>query len=198
MTKSTAAIRTVNVTRTFRQARESEIVAGLNWYREAHEFAHDVAADTGRSPTTVAAVTAAVSPRLSWPQNKRLAERLVRTNDTSRGYLGSGLARARRLLDGEDVYDVLVTDKILNFYESIVTHGAMGICIDRHAFDVATGVRHADAARPAINRSRYAAASEAYRRASRIASAEIGFTIPAAQLQAITWVTWKRLNNIAA
>lgn len=198
MTKSTAAIRTVNVTRVFRQARESELAGGFNWYREAHEFAHELSGHTPYSPKTAAGVIAAVSPRLSWNANKRLAERILTTGDTSSGYLGAGLDRARRLLDGADPYDVLTSDKIRNFYESIVTHGAMGICIDRHAFDVASGVRHTDLGRPAINRGRYRACSDVYGRAAKILSAETGWSLPPAHVQAVTWLTWKRLHNITA
>lgn len=200
MTKSTAAIRTVNVTRMYRESTADERVEGLLWYPRAFLFAEQLAHETGHAVHTAAAVIAAVSPRLSWDLNQRLAARILRTGDTSSGYLSTGLERARRLLDGERPFDVLRSHKILNFYVSISSAGAEGVCIDRHAFDVATGVRHEEATRPGISVGRYEACSQAYRNAARRLRSEFGNpSLTAAEVQATTWVTWRnRLKETAA
>lgn len=191
MTKPKPAIRTVNITRLYRQATEAERREGLLWYPNAHLFAQHLAHETGHAVSSVAGIIAAVSPRLGWDINQRLAARIIRTGDTSSGYLGAGLLRARRLLDGESPFDVLRTRKILNFYVSILTAGADGVCIDRHAYDVATGVRHTEETRPGITPGRYDAAADKYRRAARILSRELDTQLTPAEVQATTWVAWR-------
>lgn len=200
MTKSTAAIRTVNVTRLFRQASDAELEAGLRWYPEAHVFAADLAEQSGHPVSTAAAIVAAVSPRLGWDHNKRLAERIILTGDASSGYLGSGLRRAQRLLDGERPFDVLTSRKILNFYVSILSAGGEGVCVDRHAYDVATNTRHdVEAERPGITPARYDRVAQCYRNAAHILRRETGIdTLTAAEVQAVTWVTWRNRIRKAA
>ena len=192
MTKSTSAIRTVNVTRVFRSATSAELDEGLAWYPKAHDFAATIAHEVGHSVSTAAAVVAAVSPRMGWDQNRRLAERILRTGDTSSGYLGAGLQRARRLLDGDRPFDVLQSRKVLNFYVSILTAGADGVCVDRHAFDVATNTRHGEDDRPGIHPQRYDRVAQCYRNAARILRKETGIqNLSAAEVQATTWVAWR-------
>lgn len=195
MTKPKGIVRTVNITRLFRQVSVAELTEGLHWYDAAHRAACEIGSEYDRPAHVVAGVIAATSPKNPWPRNLELAERIVATNDTSHGYLGLGLGYARRMLDGEDPLDVLHGMKTKNFYRSIVSQGVDGVCIDRHAWDVAVGIRHTELGRPGISVGRYRAAAEAYRRASVILTSE-GYNVAPAQVQAVTWVAWKNLHKI--
>jgi hypothetical protein len=52
--------------------------AGTDWYKEAREFVARCAARYCRTPETVAALVAVLSPATAWEVNKRQAEALLR------------------------------------------------------------------------------------------------------------------------
>lgn len=56
------------------------IAKGKKWFPEAHKFNENLAKRSGLSVEQVTAITALVSPRTAWPQNKRLAERVALTH----------------------------------------------------------------------------------------------------------------------
>lgn len=183
---------TRNVTRVFRTATPAQIAAGLDWYADAHRVAGALATRYGVTLEVSAGVIAALSPLNSWGANVNLATRFLDAGGLTSGYLGDGLRKAARILAGEHVEDVLTSPKVAAFYAGIVTNGATDIvCVDRHAMDIADNERRTDGTRPKITGKRYAAYAETYQRAARIISREIGETISAAQIQAITWKTWR-------
>lgn len=180
-----------NITRLFRTATTAQIVAGTEWYADAHAFATKLA-DTYNVPLTVAAgVLAAVSPLQSWGANKALAERIVAAGGLDSGYLTVGLDKAKRILKGADVLTVLNGEKISNFYLSIVSQGAEGVCIDRHSWSLSVNHRYAEGNIPSLKGKRYAAAADAHRRAAVILSKEYGIPLSAAQIQAVCWTLWR-------
>jgi len=195
MTKPKGVVRTVNITRLFRQVSTTELDEGLDWYTSAWNECNLLAEQHAVPASVAAGVIAATSPKNPWPRNVALAARILETGDTSSGYLGVGLRYSQRMLDGEDPLAVLQGMKTRNFYRSIVSGGVDGICIDRHAWDVAVGIRHTELGRPAISSGRYKAAAEAYRRAATILNGE-GYLVSAAQVQAVTWVAWKNRHGI--
>lgn len=182
---------TRRITALFRTATAEQIDAGAQWYADAHELAVTMAYAHGVTVSQAAGVIAAVSPLNSWGNNINLANRLIAAGGLTSGYLKLGLGKAQRILDGEDPVTVLNGDKIVNFYRSIVTAGADGVTVDRHAFSLAVGVRFEDGSMPSIGHKRYADTADCYRRAARILSAEYGRTISAAQVQAVTWKLWR-------
>lgn len=185
------------MTRAFRQATEEQLHAGLNWYADVHQTAIAIAIESRSTLQAVCGVMAAVSPRLSWPQNLRLA-RSICNGEADRGYLEMGLTKARDILAGADPMERLGGMKTRNFYASIYTAGEHGVVIDRHAFDVARGVRHErEEDRPGIGRGRYGQAATAYVRATDILSREFGPLTPA-QVQAVTWESWRERHNVSA
>lgn len=184
-------------------ATDDQMAEGMAWYVEAYWTAYRFAQAYGVTLEQSAGVIAATSPNNSWVCNLMVAERILSTGDTSRGYLKIGLAKARRILDGESPEDVLTSKdafKVLNFYRGIVSAGQDGICIDRHAWDVYTGIRHADIKgrtnadmplRPRVAGKRYLTVAEAYVEAARILSERTGRDITACMVQSVTWVTWR-------
>lgn len=185
-------VRTVNVTRLFRTATTAERAAGARWYGEALELAEDLAYMASVPVSTAVGVIAATSPLNNWQGNVKLAKRILSTGDTSRGYLTVGLNKARAILDGADPLEILTSQKVGNFYRAIVSAGVDGVCIDRHAYDIAVNRRHTDATRPGVSGKRYDTVAECYRKAAVILSKGEGNVYSAAQVQATTWTLWRR------
>jgi hypothetical protein len=188
-------------------ATPEQLAAGSDWYSEAYATAERFAAAYGVTLEVAAGVIAATSPNNSWVSNVGVAERILFHRSaayTYRGYLGTGLAKARRILDGEDPETVLASAtyyKVLNFYRGIITRGRDGVCVDRHAYDVATGTRHTDEKhrasevtplRPKVSGKRYVEAAQAYESAAAILSEREGRHISGCEVQAVTWVVWRR------
>lgn len=180
---------TRNITAVFRGADDRHVNTGLAWYATAHTVAQRVALATGHSTEIAVGVIAATSPRMGWGPNVRLAHRILSTGDTSQGYLKNGLASARRILDGADPLEVLRSRKVSNFYRAIISRGADGIVIDRHALDIAHNQR-VEGDRPSPTERQYDAIAEYYRRAAD-ALARDGWAISPAQVQAVTWLAWR-------
>ncbi len=174
---------------------------GLNWYAEAYETAVRFAQAYGHSVEVSAGVIAATSPNNSWRANVKLAERILKTGDTSRGYFRVGLAKCERILNGEDPEIVLTSKtyfKVTNFYRGILSRGTQGVCVDRHAWDIYTGTRHTEdksvglPIRPQVAGKRYADAVAAYEQAAREISAQEGIELSGCEVQAVTWIVWRR------
>lgn len=169
----------------------ADVMAGIEWYGEARDIAGILAERYGVTVAQAAGVIAATSPLNSWGANVQLAERILATRDFTSGYIRLGLGKCERILAGEDIATVLNGAKITNFWESIMSAGESGVCIDRHAFDIAVGVRHTDETRPGIGVRLYAACAEAYVQAAEMVSRE-GVTFTPAEVQSVTWVEWRK------
>jgi hypothetical protein len=183
---------TRNITRLFRQATVDEIVVHASWYGEARNIAETFAERFETTPEIAAGVIAATSPLNSWGANVRLAERILEAGGLTSGYLSTGLAKATRILNGEDVETVLNGLKTVNFYRSIISGGIEGVCIDRHAWSLAVNVRYAEGNIPSLTGKRYGLAVTAYENAARILSKEYGIQLTAAMVQSVTWMLWRR------
>lgn len=181
---------TRHITAVFRSATPDQIAAGADWYADARRIAEAFAAKHGITVDQAAGVIAALSPLNSWGANVSLAARFLDGAQHS-GYLGVGLTKGRDILAGHDIESILKGDKITNFYRSIVSAGERGVCVDRHAFDLAVNVRHNDDTRPSIGKRLYAEVAECYVRAAKILSREYGMRITPAQVQSVTWVIWR-------
>jgi hypothetical protein len=182
---------TRNVTREFRAATDEHRAQGMRWYAEAHAEAVAMSEATGLPVESTAAIIAVLSPMLSWARNVTVA-RTVCAQGEATGVLKANLAKAQRILAGEPAEAVVGGQKVTAFYRNILSAGQdENVTVDRHAIDVAYGIRHAEAERPQPGKAAYAALSEAYTRAARILSREVGEHVTPAQIQAVTWVSWR-------
>lgn len=181
---------------TLHRASPAQRARGKAWYSTAHTFATGLADRYGLPGGTeqAAYVIAALSPQQSWSANQQSADLLIRTGSTFG--LGANIAKARRILSGENPATVLAPpdptrrtgSKVRAFAECILANGRTStVCVDRHAADVALG-RSSDAPPlPAgfITAKRYDLISTAYRQAAQ----RTGGTLTACEVQAITWIT---------
>lgn len=177
-----------NILRAFDELDLADVSAGIEWYSEAYAIAVAYGETHGVSAAQAAGVIAALSPQQGWDQNVRSAGRVL-ADPSIRVHTESNMSKCRRILAAasqDDILAVLNADKTQNFFLGIVSCGAEGVCIDRHAIDIALGVRHTEASRPAIGKRLYAAAAQAYRDAAAELDAR-GCLISPAELQAVTW-----------
>lgn len=177
----------------FEQATDAELDAGLYWYPDALAFATTL--DPER-PERAAGVIAALSPMKDWITNCALAARAYDDGRAS-GSLGANNAKATMILHGANPLEVLGGNKVRNFYMAIADpHHPDAVAIDRHAFDIAVGRITNDQSRTALSRKGvYESFAAAYKRAARVLARE-GIDVSPSQVQATTWVVWRRLKGL--
>lgn len=177
-----------NITRIFRTATPEQVIAGSAWYAEAHGIASGWAERYGVSVEVAAGIIAALSPNNSWAANVKIAERFIAAGGLTAGYFKQGLAKAARILAGEDPLVVLGGNKITNFYLSIISEGREGVCVDRHAYSLAANKRMTEGVH--LTPKQYAEVADAYTRAAAILRRE-GHAVTVAQVQSVTWTLWR-------
>ena len=186
-----SAISVRNVTRVFRSATPEQLADGLIWYQDAHTIASALSSAHGVSVPRVAGILAAFSPQRGWGPNVNAATRYIASGGKTGGHFAANLAKASAILHGAPIADTLNGLKTTAFYRCIMARGlSADVCIDRHAYDIATNTRNTDDTR-AVTPKRYSACSDAYTKAAVILSRELGQPISGAQVQAVTWITWR-------
>ena len=184
---------TRHVTFHARRALAAGYGADLHWYADALDRASGMATRHGVPVHVAVGVIAALSPRMEWEANLRIAERMLASGGTlTRGALTAMLSKARDIVAGIDPLAAMTAPKTANFYRAIISAGADGVVIDRHAIDVATNTRHTDATRPSLTPKQYETYANCYRRAAVILSEETGRPWSPSEVQALTWEAWRR------
>lgn len=191
-----------NILAVFFTATDTEILHGSRWYADALQVCSTVAQATGLPVSTVAGVTAALSPNNRWDRNQRDAAALCRA--FAAGTLADAAAvkvstfngnkeKALRILDGESPLDVLGGLKVRAFYSCIL--GDDAVCVDGHAYAIWLGEYIPTTKTPKISPKLYASIAAAYGQAAETINAVMGTSYSAAQVQAITWSVWQRIRR---
>ena len=178
-------------------ANSADIADGEAWYGVARSVCETIAdSHSGRySLEQVVGVLAALSPNNRWARNvtdtvafcrafesgtienlkvatyhanRRKAERILAR--------GGGVANIQTILNGP---------KVVEFFNCIL--GLRDVCIDGHAYSVWRGERIPTTKTPSIGIKLRARIKDDYKAAASI------LEIQPSTLQAITWVTWRRL-----
>lgn len=167
------------------QSTTKEFKEGLNWYYDAHKFALELSELYNVKLIRVCHIISLLSPQTSWEKNKKNAIYFLNGKTDSIFSTQKTLKECERVLNG----NFLIPDKRLKtfaFAESILTAGKTNkVVIDRHAFNVSQG--RLKPIETVITPKRYKDAQKAY----EIVSNKRGLN--ASELQAITWVTYKRI-----
>lgn len=185
----------------FFTATPPERLGGARFYSDAHTLAQSIAAN-GVSVETVAGVIAALSPNNRWSRNVADAGALVAAfamggyGDAAQVKVGTYNAnkiKALRILNNEPPLDVLGGLKVRAFYRCIMgDHDA--VCVDGHAYSVWRGERFATSLMPKISPKLYSAIAADYARATEQVNDILGESYSPSQVQAITWLVWRRLT----
>jgi hypothetical protein len=136
-------------------------------------------------------VLSSFSPLTPWDRNVYLARTLFENNGVmTGGTLPGSIKNAIRIYNGEHTLDVLKGDKTRAFASAIADPAGSTIAtIDRHAYDIAMGAYHTDDTRK-IGKRVFRELSDAYVKAAELSGNSV------AQMQAITWVTHRRIKGI--
>ena len=200
-----------HITAMFRLATPSEVRDGIVWYANAQQQARTLATNYGLPLEVVVGVIAALSPNNKWDRNVTNAQDMIHAylnGDDIDSFKVSTYHTMKRkawsiLEAGADqepqpandwVKVILNGRKIVAFFECIM--GEDSCCIDGHArniyYNERIGLTHD---KTNIGVKEYATIAAAYSKAARALS-KGGRTYHAYEVQAITWVVWRRVHNI--
>lgn len=178
-----------NILKAYLSAAPADIQDGMSWYDSANTLACSLSPE---SPARGAGVIAALSPLTSWPLNVRRAHEVFNTGTTTG--LKRNVDKAVRIFNGEPALDVLSGPKVRSFYLNIMGVNSLeSVTVDRHAIDVACGMVMDDKQRAMAIRGKHGYSTVA----GMYLDAAKGLGITGAQLQAITWVYWRRNHATA-
>jgi hypothetical protein len=194
-----------NILAVYFQASKIDVVEGEAWYNNAHTIAYRIAEEFGLPVNTVAAVIAALSPNNKWEGNIIDAENLIKAYSFEIKYpkvatFSLNKAKAitileRKLSSHSDIEKVLSGNKVIAFYQQIATNAKCDVVtVDGHAYNIWNGFYTSLDKVPSISNKLYETVSDAYREAAKIINQVQGVSYSAAQIQAITWVAWRRMN----
>jgi len=198
-----------------RKAKPEDVAHGIAWYAEAYEQCRAIADRHDLPIYIVAGVVAALSPNNRWSTNVTNADDLITAwhNDDTPDNVSVCTYNAMKLKawsileqmpDRYEENDTLIVDevktilngkKIVNFYENIM--GDDTCTIDGHARNIAYNEKvNLTDNKTSIGVKEYANLQDAYRIAASRCRVN-GRRLKAYELQAITWVTWRKLHGIA-
>ena len=190
-----------NILKVYRRATTDDIANGYKWYDEAKTYASIISGLSGVKLNTVIGVMAALSPNNKWERNIADCERMcwawVKGDDLSdfkvscynTMKLKAWSILEDNLVSDDDILDRLNGQKIRSFYSNI--RGLDEVTIDGHALNIALGVRQGlTTDKTNMSKKVYKQMQDVYVRAAKRVD------IKPHVLQAITWTTWKRENNI--
>ena len=191
---------TRNILKVYKQCTEEEIAHGMTWYADAKSYAYDICDKYELPLHIVVGVKAALSPTNSWYMNLRNADDMCKVF-TEGGYVedckpstyNTMRDKAWSILQSMphtsgDVAFILRGPKITDFFWCIL--GDDTCVIDGHAWCIANNDRRTLQNVPNIGKMLRQDLQEAYRRAA------VKHNMTAYQMQAATWVAWKRIHNV--
>ena len=194
-------ITTKNIIAIYKLANASEIKHGLTWYVNANADCKRIATQLELPIHIVIGVVSALSPNNKWERNIVNAEDLciafINGQDMDSIKVSTYhkmKQKAWHILETMPTYDETITilngKKIVSFFRNI-SGDEQDITIDGHARNIYYNDRQGlTTPNTNIKKSEYLDIQKAYLRASK----KLG--IKAYELQAITWVAWRRIHGI--
>ena len=190
-------------------ATSQEIQLGVDWYPSARKISGRIGFKYNVPVSTVAGVIAALSPRNEWSRNVFDAEAMCKlhASHATRKDLrrlkvctfkkNKLLAISMLTLPAIEAHVILTGNKRLEFYNCIYRPHLDDVCIDGHAYSVWLGTRVVLSKTPNLDaKGLREQIKQDYRDACAFLNEELGECYTAADVQAITWVVWKRLHNV--
>jgi hypothetical protein len=189
-------------------ATQADLASGVEWYARAERLARRLAETYGCTFEQAVGVIAALSPNNRWTRNCIDAEAVIQawavgidpitvkvcTFGPNRAKAASILALAEPSQDA--IAAILNGRKVTAFFLSITgRHDA--VCVDGHALAIWVGQRIPTTKTPPISASLYATIARAYCLVAKRSKALCGEELTPAAVQAVTWVTYRRLIGLA-
>ena len=191
----------------FTLATSQEVQLGCDWYPSALKIASRIANKYGLRTEVVAGVIAALSPNNRWERNIVDAEAIIKcwaAGGTRTDILnvkvctyGKMKAKAVDILTRDiPIVEILNGKKIIEFFNCITNPALNDVCIDGHAYSVWFGQRLTMKEVPAIGKKLRHQIKTDYCDATAFINEELDTAYTPADIQAITWVTHKRIYNV--
>ncbi len=175
-----------NILDVYTQSSPGDIASGLRWYEAAKQECSNLARRNNVKLGQAIGIVAALSPRVNWGRNVIAAQNFIR-GIPGEGF-GANKIKAAKILEGSNPVDILRGDKVTAFYSNILRpHSSVAVTIDRWAIRVTLG---SDSWKVKVNTptaKQYIQLGNEYRESAALVS------LRPLELQAITWVTIKRL-----
>jgi len=194
-------ITTKNIIAIYKLAKPSEIKHGLTWYVNANSDCKEIAEKLELPLHIVIGVVSALSPNNKWERNIINAEDLCTAFINGQDMDSIKVStyhkmkqKAWSILQSMPSYDetieILNGKKIVSFFRNI-SGDETDITIDGHARNIYYNDKQGlTTPNTNIKKNEYKDIQKAYLRASKKLS------IKAYELQAITWVAWRRIHGI--
>ena len=201
----------------FTLATSQEVQLGCDWYPSALKIATRIADKYDLRVETVAGVISALSPSNKWERNVFDAEALIKvwragaTRDevlhpkhpiirvctylTMKTKAWDILMREEYQLT-TPIVDILKGVKVVEFFNCITNQLLDDVCIDGHAYSVWLGSRVPTDKVPNIQGKIRQTIKQDYRDATAFINGELDEQYSTATIQAVTWVTHKRIHNV--
>lgn len=189
----------------FALATSQEVEFGRAWYPTAAKTAHRLGCRYGVPTDTATAVISALSPNNQWDRNVVDAEAMCKVfaaggedtdlNAVTVSTYGINKELATRLLLNDDT-SILTGPKRKEFYNCIIRPELNDVCIDTHAYSVWLGKRVTTKECPNLTGKIRQRIKQDYHDATVFLNEELGESFLTAHIQAITWVTHRRIHGI--
>jgi hypothetical protein len=188
-------------------ASQADILSGLDWYKRAHKLGvRLIHAYDGLTLGQAVGVIAALSPNNKWIRNCTDAEAMIKawhmgadpmgvkvcTFNPNKAKAAAILALTADDLETDTIAEILNGRKVVAFYRSIMGDPD-AVCVDGHAYAVWIGERVPTTQTPSIGVKLYADIARAYQLVAKRSYELCGVTLSPTQVQAVTWVTYRRL-----
>ena len=196
-----------NILAMYMQATPVDTQEGTVWYNNAHQICKGLSDKYKLPLSTVVGVVSALSPNNKWDRNIMDAENIIRAYVgeydypkvcTFTGNKDKAITILECEIDSSDnICAILKGNKTIAFFRGILTDGQCDeITVDGHAFNIWRGMYTSLNEVPAISNKLYKTVSDAYKQAAETINNLEGTNYSAAQIQAITWVTHRRVNGV--
>ena len=196
-----------NILAMYMQASPVDTQEGTVWYNNAHQICVALSDKYKLPLSTVVGVVSALSPNNKWDRNIFDAENIIHAYCMGYDYpkvctFSSNKDKAITILECEidssdNICAILKGNKTIAFFRGILTDGQCDeITVDGHAFNIWRGMYTSLNEVPAISNKLYKTVSDAYKQAAVTINNLEGTKYSAAEIQAITWVTHRRVNGV--
>ena len=206
MTYAQLSVNAREIVAKFQLATSQEVQLGCDWYRSALNIAGRIASKYHIRVEVAAGVIAALSPNNRWERNIIDAEAMIKcwsAGGTDEDILAVKVCtytkmqeKALNILKGGDIITVLNGPKIIEFFNCITNPLLNDVCIDGHAYSVWFGQRLTMKQVPNIGKKLRQQIKTDYVDACTFINEELNESYSPADIQAITWVTHKRIYNV--
>lgn len=196
---------TENILFVYKLSTPEEKLEGVLWYARAQTTCLLIAEELDVPLHIVVGVCAALSPNNKWDRNIDNTLDLIRAflngDDVETVKVSTYNAMKRKawsileeMPDQDEVIKILNGQKIVSFFCNIM--GEDTCTVDGHAKNIFYGERHGlTSDKSNIGKKEYATIQEAYVKAANQVMLN-GRRLKAFEMQAITWVAWRRIHGI--